>query len=201
MVHSEQEDKILQAGIEELMESDVSKFTVDSFSKAIKMSKKTIYKFFPTKEDLISKIVEFAMKQVFQSYQKIVLSDCHPIEKFWKMIFAIYSHIRANPEKVSFIKKQYPHIWKVVEEYRFKNLAMYESVFNEAQSLNLIKSGNNTKEISVLFMNIIHRTFQPEFFVEYNMEPREAIVAFAEIYSRGVFGEITMDYKNKVFNT
>ena len=61
---TEQEDKILQAGIEELMESDVSKFTVDSFSKAIKMSKKTIYKFFPTKEDLISKIVEFKMKQV-----------------------------------------------------------------------------------------------------------------------------------------
>ena len=90
MSSTEQEDKILQAGIEELMESDVSKFTVDSFSKAIRMSKKTIYKFFPTKEDLISKIVEFKMKQVFKSYEAIVISDVHPIEKFWKMIHAIY---------------------------------------------------------------------------------------------------------------
>jgi AcrR family transcriptional regulator len=199
MKTSDQEDKILQAGIEELMESEVSKFTVDSFSKAIKMSKKTIYKIFPTKEDLIRKIVEFAMKQVFKSYEEIVKSDTHPIEKFWKMIHAIYSHIRVNPEKISFIKTQYPHIWKTVEQYRLKNLSMYESVFDEAQEMGLIKTGNNTKDISILFMNIIHRTFQPEFFVEYKIEPRDAILNFAEIYSRGVFGDITIRYKEKVF--
>ena len=57
MKKEQQINQILSEGFASVSKSGVRAFTVDAFSKHISMSKKTIYKFFPTKENLINSIV------------------------------------------------------------------------------------------------------------------------------------------------
>ena len=163
------------------------------------MSKKTIYKFFPTKEMLIEKIIGFATNQIDNKYKSIVALDEHPLTKFWKMIYIIYSHHHFKPEKVLLLKSKYPNTWKNVEKFRLNNLKYYQSVFEDAQKLGFVDKDRDIKIASILFMNIVNSTFQPEFFHQYKLQPKEIILMFAEIYSRGLFGDITMEYKHKVF--
>ena len=63
---------ILNHGFELLMNDGVRSFTVENLASCLCMSKKTIYKFFPTKETLIDKIVSFQLSQI-EAKIKIVL--------------------------------------------------------------------------------------------------------------------------------
>ena len=56
---TQQEEFILEQSFEALTRDGVRSFTVDSFSQNLGMSKKTIYKYFPSKEDLVDKSVGF----------------------------------------------------------------------------------------------------------------------------------------------
>ncbi len=57
--YTEQEEQILEQGFESIAQTGVRSFTVESLASRLGMSKKTIYKYFPTKEKLIRKIVNF----------------------------------------------------------------------------------------------------------------------------------------------
>ena len=63
MQNEPQVEQILSEGFESVSERGVRAFTVDALSKRLAMSKKTIYKFFPTKENLIQGIVHFSLDQ------------------------------------------------------------------------------------------------------------------------------------------
>ncbi len=56
---NEQNTHLLEEGFEEIANKGVKSFTVDSFSKRLHISKKTIYKFFPNKEKLVRSIIHF----------------------------------------------------------------------------------------------------------------------------------------------
>ena len=73
---------ILEQGFETLSKDGVKFFTVETLAADLRMSKKTIYKYFPTKEKLLEKIVGFFTGSVKRKFQSIVESDENPITKF-----------------------------------------------------------------------------------------------------------------------
>ena len=80
-----EEEKILNYSTEVFIKNGFYKTTMDSIASNLSISKKTIYKFFPSKLLLLEKVVEVFQTKIKNDLEKIVESDDCLIVKLRKL--------------------------------------------------------------------------------------------------------------------
>jgi AcrR family transcriptional regulator len=189
MDKNEQSKKhILEQGFENITQDGLRFFTVESLASNLGKSKKTIYKYFPTKEILIEKIVEHFTGSAKRKFRSIVESDENPITKFNLIMDFITNKInRVSLVRVVEVKNRYPIVWKKIEIFRISLIKDFASIFIEAQEKGYARKNINMNIVATIYMNIINSTFQPEFFIKNNLAPIDTINLFVNIITQGMF--------------
>jgi len=152
------------------------------------MSKKTIYKYFPTKEKLIRKIVVFMTGQVEQMFKKIRETEENPAVQFIKVMeymakFATHAPIKRMAQ----LKTTYPAIWKEIEVFRLNRQNDFYEILKSAQDQGLARDDIDMRKFSIVYINMVNNTFQPEFFLKNDLAMSETINGLTKIISRGIF--------------
>ena len=179
---------ILEQGFRTLTKEGPKNFTVERLSSNLRMSKKTIYKYFPTKENLIEKIVGFFIGSIKRKFESVAESNENPIVKInLVMDYLTNRIIRVPTESLMEIKVRYPHIWKNIENFRLDMTQYFQEFFKDAQKQGMAKSDIDMDKAAILFMNIVNSTFQPEFFMNNNLAPVDTIKLFMKMISEGIF--------------
>ena len=108
-----QEEQILEESFNALTRDGVRAFTVDSLSQDLGMSKKTIYKFFPSKEVLVDRSVELFLHLIEKKFKKLIATEPNPAIQFVKVMEFIMGHVsKISIEKLAELKLRFPKIWK-----------------------------------------------------------------------------------------
>jgi len=76
----EAKDKIIELGEEKFFREGFYKTRMDDVAAELQMSKKTLYKFFPTKEDLVLTIMKHFMNRMRSIIVPTLNSDKNAIE-------------------------------------------------------------------------------------------------------------------------
>ena len=196
MITEEQSKNIiLEQGIHQFSKNGVKSFTVESLASDLGMSKKTIYKFFPTKEILLEKIVSYFTGSVKRKFQSVVESDKKSIDKFDEVMnFLIKKIGYLKIENAMEVKARYPKIWKNIQEFRLSLIQFITIIFKEAQSKGYASTELDMEIVATIYMNIINSTFQPEFFLQNNLAPGDTIRTFVKMVTEGIFID-TVDRK------
>jgi len=190
MKHEPQVDQILSEGFESVSDGGVRAFTVDALSKRLAMSKKTIYKFFPTKENLIHGIMHFALDQINNVFTKVMKEEPNPAVQYIKIMEAICKFAGRTPvHKLVELKSLYPHIWEQVESFRLNQQNNFFTILKSAQDQGLARDDIDMKVTSIVYVNIVNSTFQPEFFLKNDLLIGETIRGFVKVVARGIFNE------------
>ncbi|MEE2876457.1 MAG: TetR/AcrR family transcriptional regulator [Candidatus Neomarinimicrobiota bacterium] len=185
-----QEEHILQHSFEEMSQVGVRSFTVDALAEKLGMSKKTIYKFFPTKEALIEKSVTFFLSVVERKFRKIRESNLDPASKFVELMEFIIKQARKVPiEKVADLKIRYPDVWGIIVQFRLSRRDDFHAILKEAQESGLVRPEIDVDIAATLYINIINSTFLPEFFIDNDLPVRETGVTFLKMVTGGLFTE------------
>ncbi len=185
---TQQEEQILEKGFEEIAQIGAKSFTVESLAGRLGMSKKTIYKYFPTKEKLIRKIIIFITEQIESKFNKICETEKNSALQFVKVMEHISKFTsRAPIHLMAQVKTAYPSVWKEIETFRLKRQESFFTILKMAQEQNLARKDIDMKKFSIVFMNMINNTFQPEFFLHNDLAVGETINALTKIISRGIF--------------
>jgi len=183
-------EQILEQGFETITQDGLRFFTVESLAAHLGMSKKTIYKYFPSKEILIEKIVDYFTGMIERKLKNIVTSDANPIEKYTKITDFIMGKIsRVSMDKVIEIKNRYPIVWKKIEDFRQGLIQDFATIFIEAQEKGFARKDIDMNIVATIYMNIINSTFQPEFFLKNNLAPVDTINLFVNVITEGMFTE------------
>ncbi len=186
--NEQSKEHILEQGFETLIHDGIKFFTVEALAARLGMSKKTIYKFFPSKEILIEKIVGYFTGMVERKLSKIVKSDIDPIEKFTNfMDFIIDKLSQVSMDRMIEVKNRYPIVWGKIEAFRISLIKDFASIFIEAQEKGYARKNLNMNIVATIYMNIINSTFQPEFFIKNNLAPGDTINLFVNIITQGLF--------------
>ena len=107
-----QEEQILEESFNALTRDGVRAFTVDSLSQDLGMSKKTIYKFFPSKEVLVDRSVELFLHLIEKKFKKLIATEPNPAIQFVKVMEFIMGHVsKISIEKLAELKLRFPKIW------------------------------------------------------------------------------------------
>lgn len=196
---STQESIILNHGFERLITDGVRAFTVENLAGCLCMSKKTIYKFFPTKEALIDKIVSFRISQIEAEIKTVMESDSNPIQQFLGVMNIFYnSTAKLKIEQIGELKNRYPKMWKRIEDFRLNRRQDFYSILSNAQEQGLVRKSLDIQLIATIYTNIINSTFQPEFFIENSLLPKEVLPAFVEMVSGGLLSDDGQKYYKQI---
>ena len=197
-IYSQQEAHILEEGFNSFMRTGVKSFTVESLAGRLGMSKKTIYKYFPSKEKLVRKIALFMTSQIEQMFNRIRENEKNPALQFIKVMehIAIFAS-RAPVQRMAQLKTAYPEVWKDIERFRLKRQDDFYQILKSAQEQGLARKDLDMKKVATVFINMVNNTFQPEFFLANDLAVGETINGFVTIISRGLFNEKGMKAINK----
>jgi TetR/AcrR family transcriptional regulator, cholesterol catabolism regulator len=188
MSSKQQLNQILEGGFDSVTETGVRAFTVESLAKRLAMSKKTIYKFFPTKENLIRSIMQFVFTQIDAAFNKVMVDEPNPAVQFIKIMETIAKFAGRIPvDKIAELKSLHREIWKEIEAFRLSHQDDFYTILHDAQEQGLARHDINMRATSIIYINIINSTFQPEFFLKNDLPIRETIRGFVQIVARGIF--------------
>lgn len=183
-----QEKQILEQGFDSIMEEGLRGFTVEALSHRLRMSKKTIYKFFPTKEVLIKKIMQFITGRIAGRIQTIRSEVQNPAIQFVKIMEFIVGFVGRVPlQRMTELKVRYPALWSELEKFRLARRDDFYEVLNNAQKQGLVRSDLDMKVVATIYINLVNSTFQPEFFLKNNLAPEDTIRTFVKMITTGLF--------------
>ena len=116
-----EKDKILISACEVFFSRGFYKTPVDEIAASLKMSKKTIYKYFPAKEDLVREVARTFIKTHSSNIGAIVSKKYNAVEKLYHIFNYLGSAILSiNDKWFSDFQDHFPEIWEEIEEFRFK---------------------------------------------------------------------------------
>ena len=189
---------ILKEGFNSVIRNGIRAFTVESLASSLSMSKKTIYSYFPKKEVLIKKIIDFRMKKLSNEFREIIQSQDDAIVQF---IEVRNHHIKfankLNLKKLTYIKARHPHIWEIIEQHRLDRKAIYMEIFKLAKSQSYLRSNLEPSTCASIYMNVINSTFQPDFLNNNELELNETIEHLRKILSYGFFNDKAINKMKK----
>ncbi|PKL88972.1 MAG: hypothetical protein CVV23_07690 [Ignavibacteriae bacterium HGW-Ignavibacteriae-2] len=157
-------DKILHFSREKFLSNGISNVTMDDIAKEMRISKKTIYKFFPAKQDLVHESVFGMLDSVKKSFVEVTDGQQNSIEKLsaiGKIFFALAKKFSEN--WLNDLKINNYNLWIQVDEFRTKAIGENFSKIIEQGKQEGYFLDKPTPIILVIFISSIRAVINPEF--------------------------------------
>ena len=117
----EESVKILKGATSLFMRIGIKSVSMDDIARELGVSKKTIYKHFADKRDLVSKVLEEDIRQDTKACLACYSSNSNAIQKMIDISRHISrQHKDLNPTLIFDVQKYYPSAWAKMEEYQTK---------------------------------------------------------------------------------
>ena len=176
--------------------------TMDNISSELGMSKKTIYKYFQDKESIATASINFYFSGLLSEINRLNKTCKNSIEYSIKLSRFFRSTINdINPLYVKDVKKYYPSLDKIINEYKSK-------IFFKGVSDNIVrgkKEGYIRKEIdevilSKLRIEEMEIAFDQDVFPYQEYDFRKVQVQFFDHFMRGILTQKGLEVYTKLFN-
>lgn len=193
----EDQNKIIEMTEEKFFRDGFYKTTMDEVASELKMSKKTIYKFFPSKEELVMAIAKHFMERVKSKVVPALNSDKNAIEKLAELI-SILAKIsqKISSSRMDEIKTYFPNLWSEIDNFRTKMMfANITKVIDQGKGEGLFID-YPTPIIMNTLVSSVRSIVNPEFILNNNFSIGEA----ASYVFKVVIGGIVTEKGRKIFN-
>jgi AcrR family transcriptional regulator len=197
-IHMEEEkERIYNYAVDKFLREGFYKTTMDDIASQLRMSKKTIYKYFSSKEDLVKEVIFSFLSSRAEQIKAIVDADDNAVIKFFKLGEYLGGMIMKFSDRwISDIQMYTPDLWKEIDKFRTK--MMY------ANLMKIIRQGINegyfidkSAEIIVtVFVSTVRAVVNPDFIMNNKFSVSTALETTLEILMNGIMTE----KGKKIFN-
>ncbi|GAB6181170.1 TetR/AcrR family transcriptional regulator [Desulfotomaculum defluvii] len=160
--------------------------TVDELAARNNMSKRTIYRYFKSKEEIIAAVLQqFMMKTEKEVFQVLQNTD-NPIEKITLFVKLISERVRIlSPRVLSELQRHYPDIWEQVEQFRAEKIKYLIQIILEGSKEGYFKEINPTI-VTASLLATVRAVVNPTFVVENNLTIEEAFKTVMHTFLYGI---------------
>lgn len=193
----EDQNKIVEMTEEKFFRDGFYKTTMDEVASELKMSKKTIYKLFPSKADLINAIAKHFMEGMKSKIVPALNSDKNAIEKLAELnnILAKASE-KISSNRMDEIRKHFPSLWNEIDSFRTKMMfGNITKVIDQGKAEGLFID-YPTPIIMNTLVSSVRAIVNPEFILNNNFSIGEA----ASYAFKVIIGGIVTENGRKIFN-
>ena len=175
------------------------KTSMDVLAGELQISKKTIYKYFATKNHLVEAVVQDTMSYMGSKIDEIVSSDENAVLKILSLLdFLSKSILRASEKWMLDIKEHMPGLWSKIDKFRSKKMVVILSkIIEQGKNEGYIEDKPNEIIITVLIASI-RAIINPTFLSENKLTINSVLPVTFEILLKGILTEkgIELFYKS-----
>lgn len=184
---NKEKEKILLLAQKKYFENGFYKTSMDSLSSKLKISKKTIYKYFPTKDKLVKEVVHNFMNYMSTSIDEIINRNENAVVKTLLLIDLMSDTILKFSESwVRDISFHTPKLWQKVDRFRSEKMfGVLSKIIEQGKKENLFYN-KPTEIIITIFVSSIRSIVNPDFLLHKKYPYKEALQAALEILFNGI---------------
>ncbi len=183
----EEKDRILDLTEGKICKEGFYKTTMDELANDLTMSKKTIYKYFPSKSDLVEAIMKRFMKKRQKDIMLIFESDKNAVEKFTELIFILNKNLTKLSEKMlNDLRLHFPSMWNEIEKFRTEMINKNITRIVEQGKREGLINDYPTPIIMTIYLASIRAVVNPEFILNNNFSANQAAQITFRILMSGV---------------
>jgi len=170
-----------------IMQSGIRTFTIEKLASDLKVSKKTIYKILPSKEEFVEAVLLYHFEELFSKVQQLPDHPEDPLRYISLTLNIILRQISLMTAATMYeIKLYYPQVWRQIEDFQAGVVKNLLNGFKQARQMGLIRKELKLDFVTGLIMRIVQSVFQPEFFINYSYTISEMVRMFIDLIMNGM---------------
>ncbi len=183
----DEKEKILVLAQEHFFREGFYKTTMDALACKLHISKKTIYKHFSSKEELLKEGSFNYFGQQKNRIEKIISSEITSIEKFYKLFTSIGEFtLQISDKFISDMLTYTPEIWSQIDEFRAKLMTKnITKIFEQGKKEGMIIDIPSVIVVNMLISSVRGIT-NGTFLINNNFNLKFAIQKTIEVVLRGI---------------
>lgn len=196
MSPDDSEKKILEHASNRYMSSGVSKVNMDEIASELRVSKKTIYKFFPSKKDLLKGVVELFTRRVRKKVKRIVDSDDSFEKKLIDLMVVLGEMLgKMSKQFVLDLQQSSPALWKEIETFRTEHILSHlYAMFEQAKKEKIFREDVDIELFHMVLISSVESIVNPKVLIQQSFSAQEA---FQGIMKLLIEGALTPEAKEK----
>ena len=183
------EEKILNATEKRMIKFGYRKVTMDEIAQDLVMSKNTIYKCFPSKDHIVTALLERMKRRIDQQQIDIEKNNDGPLDVIYKNV--LYLQHELAPWFTNFlpdIQHDLPEQWEAFICYRTEKILEIEKLVEAGIKKRIFKDVNPTIAVRS-FLGAIDATINPDLLQHENITFEEAFQETLRIWSDGLLAK------------
>ncbi len=196
---TEEKQKILDEATKIFLKEGFYKTPMDEIAKGLKISKKTIYKCFDSKETLVKDVVHNFLLQNKAIIQDILDSENDAITKS----FDLFQHLgrlllTISDKWLEDIQAHYQDLWKQIDEFRTRMmLANISKLINQGKTEGFVVD-YPTDIIVMFFVSSIRGIINPDFIVRRKLDAKSIMEPTINLLMNAILTDKGKELFNKL---
>jgi AcrR family transcriptional regulator len=180
--------RIVQAAYELFNIRGYKSVTISDLADRLSMSKKTIYLYFSSKEEIAAAVVEGVLNRITDTIETVEIQDGPPLELLENALNQIKNIIiSVGPLFQEDVQKFLPDLWKRIETFRGEKLKFIERLLYKAQESGIVE-GIDPHLAMVIFLESVQNLIRPDSVSRTGFAMADVLDAVIKIFSRGIIG-------------
>ncbi len=189
---TETRQRILVKAQEIFLKTGFSKVTMDELANELGMSKKTLYKHFSSKEELL-KVMMTEFRCGIEGYvnECMISVDIDFTEKLKRIMTFIGQNMsRISTPFADDLRRNAPEIWRDMDEFRKKHsLTHFAQLFKEGVEAGVFRADVSDYLVALIYTNSMQSIVNPAVLAEIPFTAHEVFEAIRKVVFEGILTE------------
>lgn len=187
---------VTESARQDILKNGISGFTIEKHTTKLRISKKTLYKYFPSRNAFIKAVLQAHIDDIYACLKTVALNPERPLETLLRLLQTVFEKISTVSSNTMYeVKLYYPETWDQIEQLRTDIIQRLSSLFVIAQKRSIIRKNVKLDFISNLVMRIVQDIFQPEFLMQSPYSLSTIIPMFTDLIMNGLLEKTeTVDF-------
>ncbi len=144
---------------------------MDELAARTGVSKRTIYRYFRSKEAIIAATLDTFMVEITGEIDRILLSEKDPsliLSSLLKYLF-IHGQFVINPKSFNDLKQHYPHLWVKIDQFRMERIRSTLTFIANSDAIAIKMNDIDFRIITAVFLASVQAVLNPDFVVANNL--------------------------------
>jgi AcrR family transcriptional regulator len=181
-------EKIIEKSNELFLNLGFKSVTMDEIANALGVSKKTIYKYFKNKTELVDTVANYTFDVISQGIDSICALKENPIDELFDIKQFVMKHLKDEKSSPQYqLQKYYPKIYLSLKQKQF--IVMQECVIENLKygiELDIYRSNIDVEFISRIYFNGLIGIKDKDMFPLNNYSMKTLMNYYYEYHLRGI---------------
>lgn len=191
--------RILKAAEDQFLANGFSTVTMEDMATGLGMSKKTMYRHFRSKEQLVKIMLLNRLNRIHRRLEAIHTDSTLDVISRMRQIveFLALRHGEVKPPFFRDLQRHAPEVYKLVDNYRTRAIpAIFGKVFEEGRRMGLMRADMPQELVIELLRVCVQNIINPEVLTRLDLSLRKAFEMILDMLFNGIMtaeGKIAYD--------